>query len=177
MSDETTDKPLTGKQNAFVQAYVLYMNATHAARVAGYAGDYNTLGVVGYENLRKPKIRAAIDALLEAQGAMPRNEVLAHLTDIARGDIADALNETGGVDMLEAIRRGKSHLVKRVKTKTTIIDSGDDDNREIHETEIEMYSREVALDRLGKFYGLFTDKSEVSNTGDMTIRIIRDANS
>lgn len=177
MSEESggNDRPLTGKQKAFVEAYALCLNATHAARLAKYDGDAASLGVIGHENLKKVKIRKAIDELLEAQGIMPRNEVLGHFTDIARSDIADVLNELGGVDMLEAVKRGKSHLVRRIKTKTTIYDGGEnDESREVHETEVEMYSRDNALEKLGRFYGLFTDKSEVNQTGDLKISIVRD---
>lgn len=41
------------------------MNATEAARRAGYAGNDRTLSAVGTENLGKPVIRAAIDKQLK----------------------------------------------------------------------------------------------------------------
>ena len=49
---------LTAKQRAFVEAYA--GNAVEAARIAGYSGSYSVLGVVGAENLKKPKIAEAI---------------------------------------------------------------------------------------------------------------------
>ena len=51
----------TGKQSAFIDWYVITLNGTLSARNAGYKGDDNTLGVVAYENLRKPKIKAEIE--------------------------------------------------------------------------------------------------------------------
>lgn len=58
---------LTGKQEAFVVAYVgdARFNATDAARLSGYSGNDTTLAVVGSENLKKPKIREAIKARLK----------------------------------------------------------------------------------------------------------------
>lgn len=58
---------LTEKQRRFVEAYMgeAAGNATEAARQAGYAGDDITLASVGYENLRKPQIRAAIESRAE----------------------------------------------------------------------------------------------------------------
>lgn len=59
---------LTDKQLAFVYWYcsaAVNMNATEAARRAGYKGNDVTLGSVGQENLQKPLIRAAIDKRLE----------------------------------------------------------------------------------------------------------------
>jgi hypothetical protein len=59
---EQSDKPsvdkLTPKQRKFVEAFT--GNATEAARIAGYQGDDNTLGVTGYDLLRNPKIFQAI---------------------------------------------------------------------------------------------------------------------
>ena len=64
---------LTGKQRLFVEAYVGQArgNATEAARTAGYAGSEGTLAQVGYENLRKPEIRDAVDSLTRTIGEAP----------------------------------------------------------------------------------------------------------
>ncbi len=61
-------RPLTAKQTAFVHWYcsaAVNMNATEAARRAGYKGNDKTLQVVGSENLAKPMVREAIDKRLE----------------------------------------------------------------------------------------------------------------
>lgn len=52
------ERPFTTKQLKFIEAY--NGNGTEAARVAGYHGNDNVLGCVAYENLRKPRIRKAI---------------------------------------------------------------------------------------------------------------------
>ena len=52
-------KPLTPKQDRFVQEYVTHLNATEAARRAGYS--QRSAAEIGHENLRKPQIQAAID--------------------------------------------------------------------------------------------------------------------
>ena len=58
------NRPLTKKQTAFCVHYVsagVNCNATDAARRAGYKGNDNTLGTVGFETMLKPAIRADID--------------------------------------------------------------------------------------------------------------------
>lgn len=58
------NRPLTMKQMAFCVHYVsasVNLNATEAARRAGYKGNDNTLGTVGFENMLKPAIRDEID--------------------------------------------------------------------------------------------------------------------
>lgn len=51
---------MTPKQQAFVHEYLLDKNATQAAIRAGYS--LKTAASIGEENLKKPEIRAAIDA-------------------------------------------------------------------------------------------------------------------
>ncbi len=61
-------RPLTRKQIAFCVYYVsedVALNATEAARRAGYKGNDNTLSVVGSENLVKPKIKMEIDKRMD----------------------------------------------------------------------------------------------------------------
>jgi phage terminase small subunit len=53
---------MTPKQAAFVQHYLIDSNATQAAVRAGYS--VKTAYSIGEENLRKPEIRAAIDAAM-----------------------------------------------------------------------------------------------------------------
>ena len=80
---------LTGKQRLFVEAYLgpARGNATEAARLAGYKGTDTVLGAMGAENLKKPKIKAAIEgALVKAAraGTIPSKErVLEELGRIA----------------------------------------------------------------------------------------------
>lgn len=57
------DDKLTPKQELFVKEYLVELNATQAAIKAGYSKK--TAEVIGFENLRKPKIQAAIQAAMD----------------------------------------------------------------------------------------------------------------
>jgi phage terminase small subunit len=61
---------LTPKQQRFVEEYLIDLNATQAAIRAGYSAD--TAHAIGWENLRKPEIEAAITALRKAQAERTR---------------------------------------------------------------------------------------------------------
>lgn len=54
---------LTDKQKRFVAEYLVDLNATAAAIRAGYSKK--TAEVIGYENLRKPQIEAAINQAIQ----------------------------------------------------------------------------------------------------------------
>lgn len=155
---------LTIKQRLFVSAYLANgYNATQAAREAGYKGNDVTLGSVGTENLHKPLIAAAIHARVTELDKQyehriaGRYEVLARLTDIARGDIGDI-----DVSSSEAIRRakesGKSHLIKKVREQTFINAAAE---TETHTFELELYSAQDALVTLAKHHKLLTERVEV----------------
>ena len=62
------EKRFTAKQIAFIHWYCsapVNMNATEAARRAGYRGNDNTLATVAAENMRKPAIRREIECRLK----------------------------------------------------------------------------------------------------------------
>jgi phage terminase small subunit len=70
MSDEaqeTRPKRLTPKQAAFVQEYLVDLNATQAAIRAGYSED--TAKAIGHENLTKPDVAEAIQEAMDQRAA------------------------------------------------------------------------------------------------------------
>ena len=87
-------RKLTARQQRFVELYPLLLNATEAARQAGYAGESHTLEVAGFDNLRKPAIARAIQERIAATSLrtqITEDYVLAGLRDNAehfrqRGD-------------------------------------------------------------------------------------------
>lgn len=161
-------KGLTGKQQAFINAYLgeAAFNATEAARIAGLAHPNKQ----GPRLLVNVGVREALRERLD-EHAMSANEVLKRLSDIASGKVADMVDENGKFSLQVAKERGKDQLLKKLKIKSTSkkVDSfteGEDEPETfetslIHEeVEFEMYSAHEALRDLGKYHKLFTDKHE-----------------
>lgn len=85
---------LTGKQQAFVEAYIGQAagNATEACRLAGYKGSKSALGKQGHDNLNNPKIAAALyeaTAHLRQHNLMLAEERLKLLARLASGEEPD----------------------------------------------------------------------------------------
>lgn len=79
---------LTPKQQAFVQEYLVDLNATQAAIRAGYSPK--TAYRTGADNLKKPQIAEAISGAQQERGKrlqVDADEVLERLTAIARGEV------------------------------------------------------------------------------------------
>ncbi|GJD92916.1 terminase small subunit [Methylobacterium iners] len=88
---------LTDKQAAFVQEYLIDLNASAAARRAGYSEA--TAAQAGYENLRKPEIADAIAAAQAERSQrveITADQVLRELVDIARTDANELIEHRVG---------------------------------------------------------------------------------
>ena len=158
---------ITNKQRRFVEEYLRDFNATQAAIRCGYSPK--TARAQGSRLFTNVDISKAIKEAVE----MPPDEVKARLADIARGDIADLMEiTTSGFEFKllledesgERIVNPKTKLIKKIKQKVTTIlsknESGED--REIVETEIELYSAHEALRDIGKLHKMFVDRQEIT---------------
>jgi hypothetical protein len=117
---------------------------------------------------------------------MSAEEVLMRLSDIARGDLAGLMEITPSgftfrllVDENgERIVNPKTKLIRKIKQKvTTYLGKTEDaEDREIIETEMELYSAQEALNTLGKYHKLFVDRQEITGEdgGPVTLRVIYD---
>lgn len=141
---------LTAKQLAWANAYLETSNKTEAARRAGYDGNDVTLASIGYENFRKPQIEAYLKQRL-SEKAMPADEVLTRLADMARSDIADFAHVEDWSSLTKL--PGKSHVIKKFKRKVT---TGKDDTR-YEEIELELYDAQAALVHIGRVHNLFKE--------------------
>lgn len=130
-------KKLTIKQKKFADEYIISGNASEAAIKAGYKNE-----VSGRENLQKPTIKEYIDERLkelEQEAIANQTEVLKFLTSIMRGE----------------------------QTEQTLISDGSEQGQRITNIEVSAKDRIKAAELLGKRYGSWTDKVDLSS--DLTL--------
>ncbi len=156
---------LTVKQKLFKQYYLLTLNATEAARRAGYKGNDSTLAEVGYQNLRKLQIRTAIDA--ELKHRIPSiEETLARVADHATGDMKEftTKNESGypELDLAKAYDADKLRLVKKWNETTVTRYQKDGEPIVTHKVNVELYPADSALDKLMRYHSLYNDTVTVN---------------
>lgn len=158
---------LSNKQRMFILEYVKDWNATQAAIRAGYSEQ--TAYSQGSRLLKDVEISKAID-----EHIMSAEEAANILTDIARGDMADLMDFTTAgyvtelteVDQETGKLRPKKNtkLIRKIKQKVTIItpSNGQGEDKEIVDTEFELYSAHEAARDILKYRGKLVDKTEVS---------------
>lgn len=138
---------LTKKQEMFVEEYIIDLNATQAAIRAGYSKK--TAGQIGEQNLKKLEIQQAINERLAEKKEkliMKQDEILERLTQQGRREATDyqvvitekpVTNEKGDVVAIEKLPE-----IVEVPTQ----------NKDVIK----------ALETLGKYYVMWTDKQEVT---------------
>jgi hypothetical protein len=88
---------------------------------------------------------------------MQADEVLARLTEQARGSLNNFINAAGEIDLEKARQDDKLHLLKKYKVTERTFKGVTERN-----VEIELYDAQVALAHLGRHLKLFTDRQEVT---------------
>lgn len=127
-------KDLTVKQKRFADEYIICGNATEAAVKAGYSNK--TAAVIGAENLIKPNIKQYIDTRfkeLDSAKIADQKEVMEYLTRLMRGE----------------------------EKETEMINVGNFEQQLI-EVPIKHSVRKQAAELIGKRYGMWTEKMDVT---------------
>ena len=143
---------------------------------AGYSEK--TAYSIGHENLSKPEISELIRGKLE-EIHMTTDEALALLADHARGDIGEFMDINGisfSLQLLdESGNRKNTRVIKKIKQKTTtfIAKNESDEDREVHETEIELYDAQAAIDKVLRVAGKYKDSMSV-NIRSYDVKLIDD---
>lgn len=157
---------MNARQRRFVDEYLIDFNAARAARAAGYSE--RTSRQIGSRLLTDVDIAAEIRERTE----MKPEEVRARLADIARGDIAEFIDDAGGTVRLSlvqmdedgrAVTHPKSKLIRRITQRTTRHVSPRGGETETTAVEIELYPADQALVKIGEMHGLFKTRQVHEN--------------
>jgi hypothetical protein len=140
---------LTMRQRVFVDAYIRTMNASQAAKEAGYSVPYN---VSGAKAKASPRIQAALDCRL-AEGGLSIQEVIYRmyrLLDFSMGDFLKVDEKTGKMvfDLKGASEIGAMSIVRKLRHGPKGV------------LYIEVRDTFQALDRIVKLYDWHGKKSD-----------------
>ena len=163
------DRPLTNKQQRFVEEYLKDCNATQAAIRAGYAKS--GAHVNGHKLLRNDKILPFILAKqkeLAAQCNVEAKEVIDEIKKLAFANMQDFIsidaNGKPEIDLSTMTRDQAAALSEVTNRKTTSKEGGSEHYG------IKFHSKDSALEKLCKHLGLYA-KEDGLTIGDITIVI------
>ncbi len=166
-----TANGLNPKQEAFVQNYLLTMNATEAAKLSGYSTK--TAKAIGSSLLKNPNVAAAVNRerdRLADRYDVNLERVVRELARIAFSSMADFMKPgADGSPVLDfsALTADQSAVLQEVTVED--FKDGRSDQRQVRRTKFRKESKIAALELLGKYLGMFRDQVHHSHDHQHTI--------
>jgi phage terminase small subunit len=169
-------KNLTKKQELFVAEYLVDLNATRAAKAAGYSAK--GADVTGSKMLVNPKVAQEI---AKKQGKrlekldITAEKVLQELALLGFSNMLDyiSVGETGAIKVdLSKLTREQAAAIQEVTVEEFTERTGEDDNgkpwfENVKRVKFKLNDKRGSLELLGKHLKLFTDKVELG--GSLTV--------
>lgn len=169
-------KGLTPKQQNFVNEYLTNLNATQAAKDAGYSEK--TANEIGAENLAKPSIQTAIQRAMDERAERTNvraDNVILELATIAFSDINDFLEiDSEGVvkgKILASLPEGATRAIKKIKQKKVVLLANEKETLQSVTLEFELWDKPKSLELLGKHLKLWLDRKEITGKDGGPIQV------
>lgn len=161
----SAEHKLTPRQQRFVEEYLVSLNATAAARRAGYSAK--TAEVQGPRLLGNVRVRAAVDAAMAKRGEralVTGDEVVAELRRLAFSRIGKIVRWGDGMAVKDAVT-GEERIANGVALIASA-DLDDDTMAAVSEVRqardgslsVKMHDKKGALVDLGRHLNLFNDR-------------------
>lgn len=149
---------LTRKQKAFVEEYLIDLNATQAAIRAGYSAK--CANEQGSQNLAKLSIMQAISERMAERSkrtGVNQDRIVQELAKVAFVKMTDIVDRDG--EIKESANEDDLSCIESIKYKYSDMDTGSSVEREV-----KIASKLKALELLGKHLGMWNDKLDVNVT-------------
>ena len=146
---------MTPKQAAFVDEYLIDLNATQAAIRAGYSAK--TAGVVGHENLKKPEIAELLSSRMaarEGRTEITQDRVLLELSRLAFLDIRKAFDASGNLKEVCELDDDTAAAIAGIEISESVGESG----AVTRLKKIKFSDKRASLDLAGRHLGMWNDK-------------------
>lgn len=163
---------LTDKQAAFVQEYIVCLNATEAALRAGYKPK--NAKSLGYQVLQKPHVQTAIQRAMDKRARRTEIEadaVLQELAKIAFLDIRQAFDEKGRLKDIQEIPEDVARSIAGIEQFIEFGGRGEDREAFGITKKIKLIEKTKALELLGRHLKLFKEIHEHSGKNGAPIPV------
>ncbi len=147
---------MTKKQKRFADEWLIDLNGTQAAIRAGYSPD--TAASIASENLKKPEIEKYIAKAMAERSrrtGVNQDRIVSELAKMAFVKMTDVVNAEGRIR--EDAGEADLSCIESIRYKRSDTETGSSEEREVR-----IASKLKALELLGKHFGMWNDKLEVS---------------
>lgn len=152
---------LPPNQARFVEEYLVDLNGKQAAIRAGYAPK--SAEVQASQLLRKPKVKAAVDAAIAARSQralVTVDEVLREMKRLALADVGDAFDAKGRLKPLAEMSADVRRSISGLEVEQLFDGSGKDKYHQGDLVKVKFWDKKGALDSLAKHLGMFIERHE-----------------
>lgn len=170
-----SNKSLTPKQQCFIDEYLKDLNATQAARRAGYSEK--TAFRIGQENMQKPTIAAAIREAIKKRSERTKIDadwLLNRMAQEADADISDLYDDQGNIKPVNQWPKiWRQGLVAGLEIETITLGKGEKKRTVSKVSKIKLSDRVKRLEMIGRHIDVqaFKDRVEHSVDGDLAERL------
>lgn len=172
------------RHSAFIEEYLFCFNGTqawfysHPDLDPENPKDYNTASACSSRLLRNAKVRSELDKRFSAR-MMSKREVLDRLRNQAQATLLPfvKVDENGYIffNFKHPDAKRNFHLIKKVKHKKTETENNLlQTSTTEHWVEVELHDPQKALELIGKYYALFTEKVQQTEKKIIKVTIKRE---
>ncbi|WP_321917802.1 terminase small subunit [Burkholderia cepacia] len=166
-------KKLTAKQQRFVDEYLVDLNASAAARRAGYSE--RTARAIGDENLTKPDIQAAIAAAMTARSERTKvtsDRVLQRMVEIDEMDVLDIMNDDMSLKPVSVWPKVWRQYLSGFDLAELFEGNGDAREMVGILKKIKWPDKLKNLEMLGRHFGMFNDKVRLQGDKSAPLTVV-----
>ena len=175
MSTKHSHDQLSVKEELFVAAYIA--NGGHGTKAAIEAGySPNAADTRASQLLARPRVANAIEAAkvrITTKYFVTGERIVREMATIAFSDIRHyTIDDTGHVALADGAPDDAMRAVKKIKRKLTVVpqrvspENPDGKPLHVHETEIELWSKDTQLRNLGEYKKLFKENRSDDDDAD-----------
>jgi phage terminase small subunit len=166
---------MTEAQKRFCDEYVIDFNGTRAYKAAypnckkdetakaAASRLLTNVNVIQYIQEQKEELREKIN--------ITKEQVINQIARIAFGDIRKLYNENGGLKNIQDLDDDAAAIVAGIETTEEFDGYGEDREQIGYTKKVKIASKDKALDMLGKYFGIFTEKVEINSDKPFEVNI------
>ena len=165
------EKPLSPKQQRFVDEYLVDLNATKAYVRAGYSATGAEQGASRLLSL--VKVQRAVASRQKAQvadSALSASRILEELRRLALVDVRDFFTPEGKLKPIKDLTPEQGACLASFEVIIKNAEAGDGVTDTVHK--IRLWSKEKALEMLAKHFALLTEVVRVEEQQTLELRLV-----